>query len=110
MIGLRTCVDGMVSLYEIDGAALGADRAVNLPSLTVSVAEMIEAVNKVAAERGRELGPITVAPDSDTQHIVDSWPAIAGAGRAAALGISSDDGLERIVAEYIDDFLAGPKI
>ena len=108
VIGLRTCVDGMIALYEVDGAALGADRAVNLPSLTVSVAEMMEAVNKVADERGRKLGPITVAPDPDTQRIVDSWPALTEAGRAATLGISGDDGLERIVAEYIDDFLAGP--
>ncbi|MDP6572367.1 MAG: NAD-dependent epimerase/dehydratase family protein [Rhodospirillales bacterium] len=108
VIGLRTCVDGLITLYEVDGAALGPDRAVNLPALTVSVAEMMEAVGKVAAERGRDLGPITVVPDPDVQRIVDSWPARTEAGRARALGLSGDEGLERIVSDYIDDFLAQP--
>ena len=108
VIGLRTCVDGLIALHEADPAGLGPDRAFNLPALTVSVAEMMEAVKKVAAERGRDLGPVTVAPDPDTQRIVDSWPARMEAGRARALGLSGDDGLERIVSEYIEDFLADP--
>ena len=67
---------------------------------------MVEAVETVAAERGRDLGPITVVPDPDIQRIVDSWPARMEAGRARALGLSADDGLEPIVGEYIEDFLA----
>ena len=106
VIGLRTCVDGLIALYEADAAALGPDRALNLPVLTVSVAEMVEAVETVAAERGRDLGPITVVPDPDIPRIVDSWPARMEAGRARALGLSADDGLEPIVGEYIEDFLA----
>ena len=108
VIGLRTCVDGLIALYEVDGAALGSDRAVNLPALTVSVAEMMEAVEMVAADHGRGLGPITVAPDPETQRIVASWPTRVEAGRAGALGLSGDDSLERIVSNYIEDFLAGP--
>ncbi len=105
VLGTRAVVEGLIGLHEAGGAALGDDRAVGLPSLTVSVAEMIEALHRVA--RGRPLGPITVAPDPFIEAIVQTWPRDAGFARATALGLPREDSLDEIVAAYIEDYLTG---
>lgn len=106
VLGYRSCVQGLIALNEAAGRALGDDRAVNLPSATYSVGEMIEALREVAAANHRVLGPITVSPDPVIQKIVATWPKRTGAARALALGLPEDESLERVIQDYIDDFLA----
>ena len=101
--GYRAVVEGILRLHEIDGAALGDDRAVGLPSLDVTVAEMIEALHRVAGDRA--LGAISVEPDRFIVEICESWPAASDATRAAALGLPGEDSLDDIVRHYIDDYL-----
>jgi nucleoside-diphosphate-sugar epimerase len=105
VLGHRNCAAGFIALHDADGAVLGDDRAVNLPGVSYSVGEMAAAVGRVAAARGRDLGPITVEPDPAIEAIVATWPAETGWDRARALGLPVDDGLERVIEDYIDDFL-----
>ncbi len=107
VLGHRNCVEGLIVLHEADGAALGDDRAVNLPSTTYAVSEMIEALKRVAAAGGRALGPITVRPDPAIESIIAGWPTWTEADRARALGCPADESLDRVIQDYIDDFLAG---
>ena len=101
--GYRAIVEGIIRLHEIDGAALGDDRAVGLPSLNVTVAEMIAALNRVAGDRA--LGAITVEPDPFIVAICKTWPAASDAARAAALGLPGENSLDDIVRYYIEDYL-----
>jgi nucleoside-diphosphate-sugar epimerase len=107
VLGYRATVDGFIALHEADGAALGFDRAVGLPSLTVTVGEMVEAVQRVAARRrpGQPLGEITVEPDSFIERIVATWPRDAAYDRATALGLPRETDLDEIVEAYIEDYL-----
>lgn len=105
VIGERTAVECLVLLAELDGEALGDDRALNLPSLSVSVAEMVESLERVG--RGRRLGRVTVEPDPRVEAIVRTWPLEARADRALALGLPRDESLDAIVAAYVADHL-GP--
>ncbi len=41
VLGHRNSVRGLIELYEADGQALGGDRAVNFPSTTYALHEMI---------------------------------------------------------------------
>ena len=41
VLGYRAVVESLIRLHEVDGAALGADRAVSLPSHTVTVQDMV---------------------------------------------------------------------
>ena len=107
VLGQRNCVEGLIVLHEADGAALGDDRAVNLPSATYAVSEMIEALKRVAAANGRALGPITVRPDAAVERIIAGWPTWTEADRALALGCPADESLDRVIQDYIDDFLGG---
>jgi nucleoside-diphosphate-sugar epimerase len=99
----RTVVSDIEALFEADGAKLGDDRAVNLPNLTVTVAQMIESLKTVAA--GRTLGKITVKPDPFVMSIVAGWPTRLDAARAHALGLPKDKALENIIRAYMEDYL-----
>ncbi len=109
LLGYRAIVEGFIALHEADGAALGEDRAVSLPSLTVTVGDMVDALKRVAAARlpGRALGEITVEPDPFIRQIVDGWPRDASYDRATALGLPREDSLDEIVEAYIEDYLEG---
>ncbi len=105
VLGYRSIVEGFIKLHELDGGALGDDRALSLPSLTVTVAEMIEALTRVGGER--PLGKITVEPDPFIEAIVATWPQDASYERAIALGLPKEDSLDEIVRAYIEDYLDG---
>ena len=107
VIGHRACLVGFLALHDIDGAALGADRALNLPNITVSVQDMIDATKRVGLARGIRLGPVTDRPDAAIARIIAGWPVEMKAERARALGLPTDDGLDAIIENYLDDFGPG---
>ncbi len=101
VIGARAVIDGLIRLHELDGSALGADRALLFPGLSVTAAEMVESVQRVGSDRA--LGDIRVAVDSGIEAIVSSWPARISAGRARELGFGADTDLDSIARAYIED-------
>lgn len=105
LLGYRSIVGGIIALHEAEAAALGDDRAVSLPSFTVTVRDMIAALERVADRRGRPLGEIVFKPDPFIQQICDGWPQDASFARATRLGLPRDDSLDAIVENYIEDYL-----
>jgi len=105
VLGYRATVENLIRLYEIDGARLGTDRAVSLPSLDVTVAEMIASLKR--ASGNRHLGEIRVERDPFIEKIVAGWPVGSDGARAKSLGLITDDGLDAVVKGYIEDFLDG---
>jgi D-erythronate 2-dehydrogenase len=103
LLGYRSIVGGFVALHEAEAAALGDDRAFSLPSFTVTVGEMIEALRRVAGDR--RLGEIVFEPDPFIQQICDGWPKDASYDRATRLGLPRDASLDAIVENYIEDYL-----
>lgn len=101
--GYRTVIEGLLALHEVDGEKLGADRSVNLRTLTVSVADMIASLRSVAHDR--KLGAIHEQPDPFVMAVISAWPEYMHAPRAAALGFPQDDSVDAIIREYIDDYL-----
>lgn len=103
LAGYRTIVSGLIRLHELDGVELGEDRAVNFPSLAVSVTDMIESLKRVAG--GRKLGAIRVESDPFIEQIVATWPTASDYERARKLGLPVDANLDAVVQAYIEDFL-----
>ena len=101
--GYRTIVEGFLKLYQAEGKALGDDRAVSLPALDVTVAEMIAALKRVA--HNRKLGNISVKRDPAIEKIVATWPVKTNFERALALGLPRDTDLDSIVRAYMADFI-----
>jgi nucleoside-diphosphate-sugar epimerase len=102
LIGHRAAVEGLVGLLDVDGTVLGADRAVGLPGLTVSVADMIAAC-RARVPGGESL--IEVRPDPANEAVVRSWPGRWDASRALGLGLLGDRDLDGIIDAYLADFV-----
>jgi nucleoside-diphosphate-sugar epimerase len=101
--GYRTVIEGLLALHAVDGRELGADRAINLRTRTVSVADMIESLRRVATHR--KLGAIAEQPDPFVMKVISAWPEQMLATRAAALGFPLDESVDSIIREYIGDYL-----
>ena len=102
--GYRACADGLIALLDSPSNSFVDDRVVNLPNLTVTVAEMINATERVAARHNIMLGVITDAPDAGVQAIVGAWPTGMDAIRAEALGCPKNTDLETLIEEFIADY------
>jgi len=101
----RRAVEGVLRLAEVErGTAPGhldGTLPVNLPALTVTVADMLTTLRRVAGSQVADL--VTLAPDPATEAIVGSWPAAVDHTRAAALGLRPDPDFESIIRDYIND-------
>ena len=83
--------------------ALGHDRTILLPGITVSMAEMVEAVRRAGGDDAADR--ITFQPDPIIQSIVDGWPQAIDAHRAAALGFEGDRHIDDVIAAFVADDL-----
>ncbi len=94
-------VDNLLRAHETSAEAWGALRAVNLPGITASVSEMLDALSAVG---GREaVGRVRFVNDERIARIVYGWPARFDAARAAALGFTRDTDIGSIVRAYAEE-------
>jgi nucleoside-diphosphate-sugar epimerase len=111
----RRTVRGIIRVAEAERGTgpgrLDSPLPVNLPALTVSVADMLATLRQVAGDTAADL--VTVAPDPTVEAIVGSWPAVFDNRRAAALGLQPDPSFLAVVQEYLADHpetvIAGPQ-
>ncbi len=71
----------------------------NLPALTVTIADMVAALEQVAGPEAAAL--IDWAPDPAVARIVSGWPARLAAERAARLGLTPDPDFRSIIEMHI---------
>ncbi len=99
VVSVAAVVAGLIAMHDAASAKLGGITAINLPALTVSMADIVAALERTV-DRSR-LGQITFAPDAALEAIVDSWPKGFVSRAASAIGISSDDSFDSIIRHYI---------
>lgn len=92
-------VAGLLRAATASAAEWGARTAVNLPALTTTVGEMVQALEKVAGPAATAL--IAWEPDPQIAKIVGNWPSRIDAARARALGLTPDASFEAIVRDYV---------
>jgi len=100
----RRALAAIEQLHDLPAERLGDDRSLLLPSISVTVEEMLAALERAGGARC--LARIAWRPDPAVQTIVDGWPRALDAARARALGIMPDADIDAIVAAFIQDDLA----
>ncbi len=85
--------------------AWGGRSAVNLPALTVSLADMADALARIAGPQISAL--IDWIPDAEIARMVASWPARVRADRAARLGLTPDPDFDSIIRMHLAESRAG---
>jgi nucleoside-diphosphate-sugar epimerase len=103
LLSPRRAVECLVAVHELDGKALGTNRIVNLPGLSVSVQEMVDALRRVGGEKAA--AHVHWERDATVERIVGGWPAAWDTKRAQDLGLSADNSFEEIVRAYVEDEL-----
>ena len=78
-------------------------RIVNLPGVSISVADMLAALARVAGPQMLER--IRWERDPAVECIVGGWPAAWDVSRAHALGFGGDADFDSIIRAYIEDDL-----
>ncbi len=100
----RSAVGFLTHAAGLDTNALQGRRALNLPGVSCTVAEQIEALRDVAGNDAVAL--IERRPDPAIQKIVSGWPRDFAPQRALDLGFRADADFRSIVQVYIDDDLS----
>jgi nucleoside-diphosphate-sugar epimerase len=99
----RQAIRSIIAGHELPASALGSSRIINLPGISVTVNEMLAALERVA---GREVAErIRFTPDPTIEKIVASWPGAWDDSRAKALGLAADPDFDSIIRAYIEDDL-----
>ncbi len=89
----------LLDVHDLPGSVFGHTRTMNLPSLTVSVADMVDSLRGYATPR--PMGRVTWEPDAKLQAVVSGWPRRFVSQRATQLGIASDARFEEIIDAFV---------
>jgi D-erythronate 2-dehydrogenase len=90
---------GLLRAATSSGEVWGGRSAVNLPALTVTVADMVAALERVAGPEAS--GLIDWVPDPAVAAIVTRWPARVRSERAARLGLVPDPDFGAIIGMHL---------
>src|SRR5260221_5797372 len=92
-------IEGLLRAATSSDEAWGGRTAVNLPALTVTVADMVAALEQVAGPEVSAL--IDWVPDPAVAAIVTNWPARVRADRATRLGLAPDPDFGSIIQAHL---------
>ena len=98
MIGPATATDALVALHDLPTADIGRDRAVPLPGLSVTVAEMIDALREIGGNEAVAL--LDFENDPAIETVVTGWPAQWDDSLGRDLGLPADSSLIDVVRDH----------
>jgi nucleoside-diphosphate-sugar epimerase len=101
----RAAIGFLVHAATMDTGPLGARRNLNMPGLSATVNEQIDALRRVAGEGAVRL--IRKEIDPAIARMVDGWPRNFDASRALGLGFRADASFEEIIRNHLVDELEG---
>jgi nucleoside-diphosphate-sugar epimerase len=95
----ETTIAGILAVAEATREAFGGRTALNLPALTVTVGQMLEALERVAGKEVASL--VTVKPDPAIAKIVGGWPSKFDCERTHRFGLQPDTSYQAVIEQYI---------
>ena len=99
----KSAVGFLLKAAAMDTSMLGGRLSLNMPGVSCTVAEQIEALRDVAGNDVVAL--IKQVEDPAVVAIVKNWPQTFSSDRARALGFNSETSFRDIIQTYIDDDL-----
>jgi nucleoside-diphosphate-sugar epimerase len=101
LLSPRKAIESLIAGLELDSAALGNQRVLNLPGISVSVDEMVAALREVAGDAAA--ARIVWERDERVEKIVGSWPGRWDTSRAERLGLSGERSFADVIRSYVAD-------
>lgn len=97
----RTIIHNLIHAAEVEGAAFGPNRNINLPGRTDTVAEMIAAMSRVSGPAAEAL--ISWNKDPVIEPIVMGWRNHFRPEKGLSLGFQADESFENSVRWFLED-------
>ncbi|CAB3789617.1 D-erythronate dehydrogenase [Pararobbsia alpina] len=94
-------IDNLIHGHELPAAQLSAGRVINMPGLSITVADMVASLRRIAGDE--VAARIAFTPDPAIERIVNSWPGNFSARYARSLGFVHDDGFDSVIRAFIAD-------
>ena len=94
-------VAAFLHAHDLPSSAWPTPRVVNLPGITLSVREMLDAMGRVAG--AETVQRVKFTPDARIQGIVKTWPIRFRTERAHAMGFRADADFDSIVRDHIQN-------
>ncbi|WDR01156.1 SDR family oxidoreductase [Devosia algicola] len=101
----RAAVGFLIHAAALNTESLGQRRSLNMPGLSATVGEQIEALERVGGSDAVAL--IRREPDAKIIEMVAGWPKNFDAQRSIDLGFSGDNNFDDIIRAHIADELNG---
>jgi nucleoside-diphosphate-sugar epimerase len=101
LLSPKRVIEAFLHAHDLPASDWPSTRTVNLPGITVSVAEMLDGLRRVAGESVARR--VTFAPDARIQAIVKTWPSRLNTPRALAMGFRADPDIDTVIRDYIAD-------
>ena len=98
----RFAVTGLIAAFNTPRERWGSRTAMNLPGLSVRVADMLAALERHAG--ARVAARVRVEKDAAISTIVGGWPWRFDTARARVLGLSGPAAMDDLIAEYVADY------
>lgn len=95
----RSAIENLIRGYEAPASALPSSHAVNVPGISVTVGEMVDALRGAAGDAVADR--VVFRHDAAVDRIVRTWPRDFDAKAGDALGMRADDGFSSIIGQYI---------
>jgi len=92
-------VESFIHGHDLSTSEISDSRTINLPGVSVTVAEMMSALEKVSGSQ--VVKHISVEPNEMIERIVQSWPGAWDDTRAKNLGFKGDTSFNEIIQNYI---------
>jgi hypothetical protein len=99
LISPARAIEGLLCAATSAEESWGGRSAVTLPALTVTVADMVAALEAAAGPEAA--GLIDWVPDPAVARLVLSWPARIRADRAERLGLAPDPDFRSIIDRHL---------
>ena len=103
LLSPRRAIECLIAMHDLPNQALGKNRTVNLPGISVTVNEMVDALRTVGGDEAARR--VTWQRDAAVERIVGGWPGAWDVTRALTLGLAGDASFEAIIRAYVEDDL-----
>ena len=101
----RSAVGFLIHAGTIDLEKVGPRRTLNMPGLSATVGEEIEALRQVAGDKAVKL--IRHEKDETIDKIVAGWARDFDTTRALSLGFKAETSFDQIIRAHVEDELGG---
>jgi nucleoside-diphosphate-sugar epimerase len=99
-------INNLIHGHELPGEQLTQSRVINMPGLSISAGQMIDALRRTAGDA--VANRVRLERNPAIEKIVGSWPGSFTAGYAKRLGFTADHDFADVIGQFIAEYPPQP--